>query len=58
MIVFLILALGLGLLTAATAWVLLRRLQGLQTTLSMILLSTAYFLIVFQVGQRLLGEGS
>lgn len=58
MIVFLILALGLGLLTAAAAWLLLRRLQGLQTTFSMILLSAAYFLIVFQVGQRLLGDGS
>jgi ABC-type enterochelin transport system permease subunit len=58
MTVFLFAVAGLTVLALVSGRLLLRRLHGLQTTLSMILLSTLYFLILLQLAHRLIGSGT
>jgi hypothetical protein len=56
MIVFLCVTAGLTLAVAVVARLLLRRLSGLATTLSLIILSTLYFLAIFQIARPLMGD--
>ncbi|WP_295406221.1 hypothetical protein [uncultured Thiocystis sp.] len=56
MMLFLFAVAGLSLVVFMTARRLLRLLSGLQTTLAMIVLSTAYFSAVLYLARKLLGD--